>query len=156
MLAKGLQGISGSEILFLSSSLTGACWAIWNLRPQSMHLYGWRTQWCTWAFRETVTSHLTHTNLFCATAVCSKSCPIFCEPMDCSLPVSSVHGIFQARILEWVSISFSRGSIFPTQGSNPPLLVLLHWQADSLPLAHLGSHICNCHRYIMFLEIVQP
>ena len=33
-----------------------------------------------------------------------------CYPMDCSLPGSSVHGIFQARILEWVAISFSRGS----------------------------------------------
>ena len=36
-----------------------------------------------------------------------------CDPMDCSLPGSSVHGIFQARILEWVAISFSRGSSRP-------------------------------------------
>ena len=40
--------------------------------------------------------------------------------MDCSLPGSSVHGIFQARVLEQVAISFS-GGIFPTQGSNPGL-----------------------------------
>ena len=33
-----------------------------------------------------------------------------CDPMDCSLPGSSVHGIIQARILKWVAISFSRGS----------------------------------------------
>ena len=33
-----------------------------------------------------------------------------CDPMDCSLPRLSIHGIFQARILEWVAISFSRGS----------------------------------------------
>ena len=39
-----------------------------------------------------------------------QSCPALCEPMDCSLPSSSVHRIFQARILEWVAISFSRGS----------------------------------------------
>ena len=39
-----------------------------------------------------------------------KSCPTLCNPMDCSLPGSSVHGIFQARVLEWVAISFSRGS----------------------------------------------
>ena len=39
----------------------------------------------------------------------TKSCPTLCEPMDCSLPGSSGHGILQARILEWVSISFSRG-----------------------------------------------
>ena len=37
-------------------------------------------------------------------------CRTFCDPMDCSPPGSSVHGIFQARVLEWVAISFSRGS----------------------------------------------
>ena len=41
-----------------------------------------------------------------------------CNPKDCSPPDSSVHGILQGRILEWVAIPFSRG-IFPTQGSNP-------------------------------------
>ena len=35
-------------------------------------------------------------------------CLTFCNPMDCSLPGSSVHGIFQARVLEWVAISFSK------------------------------------------------
>ena len=40
----------------------------------------------------------------------SQSCPTLCEPMDCSLPGSSVHEILQARVLEWVAISFSRGS----------------------------------------------
>ena len=40
----------------------------------------------------------------------AQSCPTFCEPIDYSLPGSSVHGIFLARILEWVAISFSRGS----------------------------------------------
>ena len=38
----------------------------------------------------------------------TKSCPTLCDPMDCSLPVSYFHGISQARILEWVAISFSR------------------------------------------------
>ena len=42
--------------------------------------------------------------------VCTQSCPTICNPMDsCSPPGSSVHGIVQARILEWVAISFSRG-----------------------------------------------
>ena len=40
----------------------------------------------------------------------SQSCPILWDQMDCSLPGSSVHGISQARILEWVAISSSRGS----------------------------------------------
>ena len=43
----------------------------------------------------------------------AQSCPTLCDPTDCSLPGSSVHGIFQARILEWVVISFSRGSSQP-------------------------------------------
>ena len=37
-------------------------------------------------------------------------CPTLCDPMDCSLPNSSVHGIFQAIVLEWIAISFSRRS----------------------------------------------
>ena len=53
--------------------------------------------------------------------------------MDCSPPGSSIHGISQARILECIATSFSRGG-FLTQGSNPSLL---HWQSDSLPLSHL-------------------
>ena len=43
----------------------------------------------------------------------TKSCLILCDPMDCSPPGSSVHGISQARVLEWVAISFSRGSSLP-------------------------------------------
>ena len=42
-----------------------------------------------------------------------QSCPNLSNPMDCSPPVSSVHGILQARILEWIAISFSRGSSQP-------------------------------------------
>ena len=38
----------------------------------------------------------------------AQSCPTLCDPMDCSLPGYSVHGILQARILEWVAISFSK------------------------------------------------
>ena len=40
----------------------------------------------------------------------TQSCPTLCDPMDCSPPGSSFHGILQARILEWVPLSFSRGS----------------------------------------------
>ena len=57
--------------------------------------------------------------------------------MDCSPPDSFVHGISQARVLDWVAISFpgGRGGVFLTQGLNPHLLHLLHWQADSLLLS---------------------
>ena len=37
----------------------------------------------------------------------AQSCPTFSDPMDCSLPGSSIHGIFQARVLEWGAITFS-------------------------------------------------
>ena len=43
----------------------------------------------------------------------AQLCLILCNPMDCSLPGSSVHGILQARILEWVAIPFSRGASQP-------------------------------------------
>ena len=43
----------------------------------------------------------------------AQSCPTLSDPVDCSLPRFSVHGILQARILEWVTISFSRGSSRP-------------------------------------------
>ena len=43
----------------------------------------------------------------------TQSCPTLWDPLDCSPPGSSVYGIFQARILEWVAISFSRGSSRP-------------------------------------------
>ena len=50
-----------------------------------------------------------------------------CNPVDCSLPSSSVHGILQARILEWVAISFSRASSLPRIEPGSPAL-----QADDL------------------------
>src|SRR5574339_276802 len=64
----------------------------------------------------------------------AQSCLTLSHPMDCSLPGSSVHGIFQARILEWVAIFSARGS--PDPGIE---LHLLHWQANSLSLSHRGS-----------------
>ena len=66
-----------------------------------------------------------------------------CSPMDCSPPGSSVHGISQARALEWVAagVSFLLQGIFPTQELNPRLL---HWQADCLPPNHRRSHKSLC------------
>ena len=64
-----------------------------------------------------------------------QSCPILCNPLDCSLPGSSGHGILQARILEWVAILFSRG-IFSAQGLN---LGLHHCRQILYHLSHQGS-----------------
>ena len=65
------------------------------------------------------------------------SCLTLCNPMDCSPPDSSVHRITQARILELVAISSSRGSS-PSRYQTC-LLCLLHRKADPLLLCHLGS-----------------
>ena len=71
---------------------------------------------------------------------CAQLCLTLCDPMDCSPPGSSVHGSFPARILEWVANSSSRG--FSLLGGQNCLLHLLQWQADSLPLSHLGNPKC--------------
>ena len=52
---------------------------------------------------------LIYQSLFSESEV-AQSCPTLCNPMDCSLTGSSLHGILQARVLEWVAVSFSRGS----------------------------------------------
>ena len=83
--------------------------------------------------------HVKHLEFYLTQGACSvaQSCLTLCNLMDCSPPGSSACGVSQARILEWVAILFSRG-IFLTQGWDPCLLSLLHWQVDSLPLSHLG------------------
>ena len=123
-----------------------------------------------------------HSNAAAAAAKSLQSCPTLFDPIDGSPPGSPVPGILEARILEWVAISFSNAwkwkvkvkslshvrllatqwtaarqappsmgfprqeywsglpflqGISLTQGSNPRLLPLLHWQVGSLPLSHL-------------------
>ena len=51
----------------------------------------------------------TNLNIWKEKVLVTPSCPTLCNPMDCSLPGSSAHGILQARILEWVAITFCRG-----------------------------------------------
>ena len=95
----------------------------------------------------------------------AQLCPTLCDPVECSLPSYSVHGILQARILEWISIPFSRVSsrhrnwtqvshttgrfftawatgkgIFPAQGSNS---VLCHCRWTFYKLSHQGSPQIN-------------
>ena len=47
----------------------------------------------------------------------AQSCPTLSDPMDCTLPGSSIHGIFQARVLEWGAIAFSDQSEWPSSKS---------------------------------------
>ena len=69
----------------------------------------------------------------------AQSYPTLSDPMDCSLPGSSVHGIFQARVLECHCLL--QGSV-PTQGSNPHVLHFLHWQAGFLTTSATCEALC--------------
>ena len=64
----------------------------------------------------------------------AQLCPTLCDPMNCSPPGSSVHGILQARILAWIACP--PPGYLPDPGIEPTSLAL---KADSLPLSHLGS-----------------
>ena len=66
----------------------------------------------------------------------AQLCPTLCDPMDCSLSGSSIHGIFQARVLEWVAISFPRRSSQPRDQIQSPSLL-----ADTLPSESPGKSI---------------
>ena len=65
--------------------------------------------------------------------LCAQSCPTLCNPLDCSPPGSSVHGISQARILEWVAISYPKGSSRPRDQTSIACIsrigrqILNHW-----------------------------
>ena len=65
----------------------------------------------------------------------TKSCPTLCNSMDCSLPGSSVHGILQARIPEWVAISFSRGYSWSRERICISCIgqILYHWATREAP-----------------------
>ena len=80
--------------------------------------------------------------------------PTLCNPMDCSLPGSSIHGIFQAIVLEWGAIAFSRGSSWPRdrtwvslivdrshQGSFLKTLSNMTWSYLIVSIIHLQSEI---------------
>ena len=81
------------------------------------------------AFKVSITPKL-FINIACV--LVTQPCPTFCDPMGCCPPGSSIHVIFQARILEWIAISLSR-VIFLTQGSNPGLLHCRQTLPSELP-----------------------
>ena len=89
-------------------------------------------------------NHLLH--VCCACAKLLQSCLTLCATMDCSLPGSSVHGIFLARILEWVAISFSRVSSWPRDRTCFSCIsfigrwILYHWAIwEALPQTAANS-----------------
>ena len=92
---------------------------------------------------------------FLETSMCAKSlqlCLILCGPMECS-PPGSVHGILQARILEWAAMPFSRGR-FPTHGLKPRLLWLLRCR-QILYCWATGEALLSDKTLIHFINILQ-
>ena len=71
-----------------------------------LYMHGWVPWLFTWNCHNIV-------NRLCMRAQSLQSCPTLCDPVDCSPPGSSIHGILQARILEWIAFSFSKGSSQP-------------------------------------------
>ena len=72
----------------------------------------------------------------------AQSCLTLCDPMDCSPPGSSVHGVFQAWILEWVAVSFSRVSSLPRDRTRVSLIVGRHftiWATREAPYSRIGT-----------------
>ena len=76
----------------------------------------------------------------CMCAKSLQSCRTLCNLMDCSPPGSFIHGILQARILEWVAMPSSKGSSWPRDRTC--LLGFLHWQVGSLLLVPPGKPTC--------------
>ena len=75
----------------------------------------------------------------CLCAKLLQSYPTLCDPMDCSLPGSSVHSIPQASILEWVAMPSSRASSQPRDWNHVSFVSCLFWQTGSLPLGPPGK-----------------
>ena len=73
----------------------------------------------------------------------AQSCPTLCNPMDCSLLGSSIHGIFQARVLEWVAISFSRRSSWPRDRTRVSRIVGRHKPSE--PPGKEGASSLSLH-----------
>ena len=83
----------------------------------------------------------------------TQSCLTFCDPMDCSLSGSSVHGISQARILEHVAISYSRRSSQP-RDQTPFSYISCISRQILYPLSHLGCPTCDLGPYVNNLSTV--
>ena len=78
----------------------------------------------------------------CTCAKSLQSCLTLCDPMDCSPLGSSVHGILQARILEWVAMPSSKGSPRPRDKTCVSYISYTDWQVSPLSLAPSGKPLC--------------
>ena len=110
--------VSLIEVSFNQSFLNQQKWSC-SVKSDSLRPHGLQPirLLCPWDFPGKSTGVGCHFLLQCrkmkSESEVAQSCPTLCDPMDCSLSGSSVHGIFQAIVLKWIAISFSRGSSQP-------------------------------------------
>ena len=105
------------------------------------------------------------------TSEVAQSCPTLCDPMDCNLPGSSIHGIFQAKVLEWVAIFFFRESSWPRDWTQVSRIrftvwaiseVIIYWVAilfmnllpKSASVFPFGNEYCVLKEILMVLHIL--
>ena len=81
----------------------------------------------------------------------TQLCPTLCDPMDCSLPGSSVHGIFQAMVLEWIAISFSRWSSRPRDWTQVSRIVDRSFTTWATREPHLEAQFASANPKFPFL-----
>ena len=86
----------------------------------------------------------------------AQSCPTLCDPMDCSLPGSSVHGIFQAIVLEWIALSFSKESSQPRDRTQVSHIVDRRFTVCDLSQKAVLAWITKSAKYVCFLSIFFP
>ena len=107
---------------------------------QAGKLWSWATSLAFWLqslYTQPLQSPAQTPNKRCVCAPYLQSCLTLCDPMNCSPPSSSVHGILQARILEWVAMPFSMGLSWLRDGTW--VSSISSWQLDSLPTEPLGK-----------------
>ena len=112
-------------------------------QPKCPPTDGWvEKMWCTYtveyysAFKKKGTEPYMTTWMNLACMLVTLSCPTLCDPLDCSLPGSFVHGIFQARILKWVAISSHSGSSLPRDWTHVSCIAsrfFTHWAIGEAP-----------------------
>ena len=138
--------------LFLSFSLLTPF--LQTLRPSLIQSQHWLPSLFGKNLCMLLTAHSSFTSVSVA-RICSLAqlCLTLCDPLDCSLPGSSVHGSFQVRILEWVATSSCKGSSQPKDRTCTSCLVR---QIFFLPLSHLGSPIATIAFIRLLMTIDLP
>ena len=108
--------------LWVAFTLVLCCFSLLSFSPK-------RRPWLGFSlYMTTPPSDSLHTLVVVAYSL--SHAQFFCNPMDCSMPGSSVHGIFQARILEWVAISFSRGSCWPRNWTQVSWILMIEGKKE--------------------------